>query len=276
VPHLADLWPFVATFAALVAAGIGFPIPEELPVVGAGIWVAANPEIGPIRWLILPVCIVGVVISDGLLYGVGRNFGDRLLKSRLGRHMVPEAKRAKIEENFHKHGVKVLLFARLLPGIRAPVFVMAGVMKLPLRRFILADGIYAIPGVSLLFFLAWWFGTSFQELIEKFEHGVQHYLKPLLILVGLGLVIAYLIYHFLKVPVSTGAPEEVPILGQVATMLEKECPDPNDPNGVKEPHGLERRRPGPLLHQRDGPAEESPPAPEGGEAGPSALSEPRP
>ena len=54
---------FVATFAMLVAAGVGVPIPEELPVVGAGVWVGSNPEVGPFRWLILPVCILGVVIS---------------------------------------------------------------------------------------------------------------------------------------------------------------------------------------------------------------------
>jgi hypothetical protein len=95
---------------------------------------------------------------------------------------------------------------------------MAGVMKLPLRRFLLADGIYAIPGVSLLFFLAWWFGDQFVALIERFEHGVSHYLKPLLILVALGGVIAYMLYHFLKHPVSTGNPEEVPLAEKVTHL----------------------------------------------------------
>ena len=239
-----DLVAPLATFASLVAAGLGFPIPEELPVVGAGIW-AGLPNVvatfGPLRWLILPVCILGVVISDSLLYGVGRRFGTRLLELRMVRRVLPPKKQDEIQENFHKHGVKVLLFARFLPGLRSPIFIMAGVMKLPLRRFILADGIYAIPGVSLLFFLSWWFGTSFQELVEKFEAGVQSYLKPLLILVGLGVVIGYLIYHFLKVPVTTGDPKEVPVIGQVATMLTHK--DPADP---ETPHPLEARRPRPL------------------------------
>ena len=37
-----------------------------------------------------------------------------------------EAERAEIEKNFHDHGIKVLLFARFLPGIRSPIFIMAG------------------------------------------------------------------------------------------------------------------------------------------------------
>jgi membrane protein DedA with SNARE-associated domain len=211
------LWPYLTAFASLVAAGLGAPIPEELPVVGAGTWAALPGTVenyGNFRWLILPVCILGVVISDGLLYGVGRKFGTRLLQTKLFSKLLPPAKREEIEENFHKHGIKVLLFARLLPGIRSPIFIMAGIMKLPLKRFLLADGIYAIPGVSLLFFLAWWFGDVFVDLIKNFEHGVDHYLKPLLILVALAGVIGYLVYRFLRKPVSTGDPKEMPKMVQ--------------------------------------------------------------
>ncbi len=213
--ELSDLWPYWSAFAGLLAAGMGFPIPEELPIVIAGAWAslpATVAKYGELRWVILPVCIVGVVISDGILYAIGRNFGARLLQTRLFQRFLPAAKREEIEKNFHDHGIKVLLFARFLPGIRSPIFIMAGVMKLPLRRFLLADGIYAIPGVSALFFLAWWFGDSFVDLIKSLEDGISSTLKPLLILVLLVLVIGYLIYKFLRHPVSTGDPKDVPLV----------------------------------------------------------------
>jgi membrane protein DedA with SNARE-associated domain len=213
-----DLWPYATFFGMLVAAGIGAPIPEELPVVGAGAWAALDSTVatyGAYRWLMLPTCILGVVISDGLLYGIGRKFGTRLLDMKFFKKIVPPSKRAEIEENFHKHGIKVLLFARFLPGIRSPIFIMAGVMKLPLKRFIIADGIYAVPGVSLLFFLAWWFGDTFIALIEAFEHGVSSYVKPLLILIILVAVIGFLVYKFLRHPVSTGDPADVPVVEQL-------------------------------------------------------------
>jgi membrane protein DedA with SNARE-associated domain len=254
VIEFSDLAPFLITFASLVAAGMGFPIPEELPVVGAGVWAALPTtvaEYGLLRFLILPVCILGVVISDGLLYGIGRRFGVRLLESKLGTRMLPPKKREEIEQNFHKHGVKVLLFARLLPGIRSPIFIMAGIMRLPLRRFLLADGIYAIPGVSLLFFLAFWFGQQFADLIEAFERGVINYLRPLLILVFLGAVIGYLIYHVFKSPFSTGDPKEVPIISKVMRRENRDSPNPNDPACTESPHPLERRRPQPLERDRD-------------------------
>src|SRR5437667_1067138 len=93
------IWACVITFTLLVAAGIGFPIPEELPIIGAGIWVGHNNDLGPLRWIILPVCIAGVVISDGMLYGVGRYFGPKLLEWRAIKRLLPPQKRERIESN---------------------------------------------------------------------------------------------------------------------------------------------------------------------------------
>lgn len=251
---------YVGVFAALVAAGLGFPIPEELPILTAGAMaghaaqessppveivalLAAAPSSGgpsavpwsalyysaryepppqriPFRWWIfLPVCILGVVISDGLLYGMGRFWGPRLFEKRWVKRFLPPEKRERIEENFHKYGILVLLFARLLPAIRSPIFIMAGVMRLSFARFVLADGIYAIPGVSLLFLLAFWFGDQMRDLVLRAEGK----LKSVVILVGISAVAAYLLYHFFRHPFATGDPEkEVPLVGpQIASKMEQ-------------------------------------------------------
>jgi membrane protein DedA with SNARE-associated domain len=253
-------------FCSLVAAGLGVPIPEELPIVGAGAaagtveeprpgpadvagllaaapaagpaaglpWAAlyrcANPEHDPnsfrIRWwIILPLCILGVVFSDGLLYGMGRFFGRRVLQIRWMARLMPPNKLERIEQNFHHYGVGILLFARFLPGIRAPIFITAGIMRLPLSRFLLADGLYAIPGVTLLFTLAFWFTNSFKDLVEQAEAHI----KPILIIVAIVAVAIYLLIHFLRKPVSEGDPEELPIIGpQVAPHMEARedaCPN---------------------------------------------------
>ena len=272
-PHF--IYP--GTFILLVAAGLGMPIPEELPIVLAGAatghaselpklpdeffsrsnmevaqavaacaappvipaWLpwAALPalhetsriELPPLTrlprlhwWILLPICILGVVVSDGLLYSIGRFGGQRLLNNHWARRLVPPEKRARIEENFHRHGILVLLFARFLPAIRSPIFIMAGILRLPFTRFVVADGIYAVPGVSLLFFLSYWFGDQARELLIRIYTRVDH-LKPLLILLALGAVAAYLVWHFLRHPVATGDPGEgLPIMGeQIAAKIEQ-------------------------------------------------------
>ena len=176
----------------------------------------------------LPILILGVVVSDGLLYGMGRFWGPRLLETAWMKHFIPPERHGRIEENFHKYGVLVLLFARFLPTIRSPVFIIAGVMRLPFKRFLLADGLYAIPGVSLLFTLAFWFGDTFRNLVLSFERRVNS-AKPILILLALAAATAYLVYHFFRHPVATGDPrEELPVIGpQVAAKIT--CPDDQPP-----------------------------------------------
>lgn len=256
----AALWAYLTAFLLLIAAGVGFPIPEELPIVGAGMvcghasaaelapevyiaqaafatpteatfpanfpWVMAlldstrrllpsdPPHPVPARWwIMLPVCILGVVISDLLLYGIGRWWGPRLLERRWVKRWLPSERRLRIEDSFHRYGVWVLLFARLLPTIRGGIFIMAGVGRLPWIKFLIADGVYAVPGVSLLFFLSYWFGNQFAEMVHGFT-GRMAAARPILILLAIIAVAGYMIYHFVKHPVATGDPrDELPVIG---------------------------------------------------------------
>ena len=81
-----------------VIAGLGFPIPEEVAIVGAGLWTASHAAEYPLyRWLMLPVCVTGVIIADMLLYGMGRLFGTTLLKYRwTGGASIPSPKARKL------------------------------------------------------------------------------------------------------------------------------------------------------------------------------------
>jgi membrane protein DedA with SNARE-associated domain len=256
VASVGELYIYAGTFLAIVASGLGFPIPEEIPIVAGGVLagqhsekpsspvpaqvvglLAADPSAGfpagipwavlaqknltaapglHIRWwILLPLCILGVVVGDFFLYSLGRLFGPRLLELPLLARLVSPAQRQRIEHNFHRYGIKILLFARLLPGIRSPIFLTAGIMRLPLKRFLLADGIYAVPGVSLLFFLAFWFTNSFRELVEHAAVQVRH----VVIVAAIVGVAVYFLIHFLRRPVTEGDPKELPLIGeQVAAV----------------------------------------------------------
>ena len=207
-------------------------MPEELAIIGAGIWTAAHPEYGMLRWTMLPVCVVGVIIADCSLYAVGRYGGRRILELRWMRWAVPHDKRKRIEENFHRYGVGILLFGRLLPGVRLPLFLTAGIMKLPVPRFVLADSIGAILGNSILYFLAFWFGDSIWDLAQNVEKNFNRSI-PILILVVIAGVGVYFLIHFWRKPVTEGDPKELPLIGsQIAARLSgdhKVADPPADP-----------------------------------------------
>jgi membrane protein DedA with SNARE-associated domain len=205
-------WGYLGVFLGILATGIPFmPLPEELPVVIGGV-LAGH---GTARWwIMLPVCMLAVVIGDAMLYGIGRWSGPRIRNSGwVKKHVLPPDRLQSIEANFQKHGVKILLFARLTPGIRAPIFVTAGIMRVPLPLFILADAIYAIPGVTILFFLGFWFTDSIISLVET---GFSH-VRSIVVATVLLAIAGYLVYRFLRRPVVTGGPEEMPPLVEQVT-----------------------------------------------------------
>lgn len=211
-----EQYGYLGIFLGLIASGCGFPIPEELPVITAGILV--GHEDTNLKWYVmLPVVVVGVVLGDGVLYTAGRVWGDRLL--RIGwvqRNLVPPEKRAEIEKNFHDRGIAVLLGARLLPGIRTPIFIMAGVMKLPVAKFLLADGLYAIPGVNVLFWLSYYLTD---QVLAVFKQVEQY--RPLVMVAILSAVAGALLYKYvLTRKVSTGeAPHMPPLLTKPAEAM---------------------------------------------------------
>src|SRR5438094_8029030 len=95
---------YVGVFAALILAGCGLPIPEELPVITAGILV--GHEDTNLKWYImLPVVIMGVVIGDGFLYAIGRFWGTWFLRRKwVQRRILTPETRARSGKNLPNRG----------------------------------------------------------------------------------------------------------------------------------------------------------------------------
>jgi membrane protein DedA with SNARE-associated domain len=209
-----DFKKYAGVFIALVISAFGVPIPEELPIITGGVLVGRewdNPNSWMKWWIMLPVCIAGVVVCDIILYVIGRKWGFKLVgRPWFQKHILPPEKRLRIERNFHEYGIMILLVARLLPGIRSPIFIMSGVMKVPFRKFLIADLLYAIPGVNLLFWLSYWFTDQFLRAFQRVEGN-----RPLITAVILAAVSGFLLYKFLiqKRTVTTGDPEDIPVIG---------------------------------------------------------------
>ncbi len=209
-----ESWGYLGVFLGILATGLGFPMPEEFPIVLGGA-LATHGQV--YTWIMLPVCIVGVIIGDSFLYFIGRFWGNRLVQMPFIRKRLLTPERfASIAENFQKYGVKILLFARLTPGIRAPIFLTAGITKLPITHFLFADAIYAVPGVTILFFLSYWFTDSILELVEQ-----ASLVKPIIVLVVLAGIGLYVLYRVWRKPMVTGNPTEMPpIVGPMTEKLE--------------------------------------------------------
>lgn len=219
MPDRAFFFELLSWFGFLASAGFGNPIPEEIMIIGAGIRTTHLGEYGLFRWLLLPVVMVGGVMADVVLYTLGRLFGARLFATRLMMKVAPPEKRERIRVNFDRYGIAIFVVGRLVPGIRTTLFLTAGSMRLSVVRFIIADGAGALVGATLFFMLGFGLGASFQDIVEEWELKIMAY-KSMILLFALVLVGGYLLYFFLRHPIPTGDPKEVPLIGeQIAAAI---------------------------------------------------------
>lgn len=151
----------------LILTGAGLPIPEEVPIIAAGI-LAAHRALDP--WLAFGCCLFGAVVGDSIIYWIGYHFGRGVLKERhwWTRWFTPE-REAQVEDQFRRHGLKVFFVARFLVGIRAPVYLTAGILRVSYRRFLLIDLLCAAAVVGVFFSLTYFFGQHIVKLVREAE-----------------------------------------------------------------------------------------------------------
>ncbi len=91
-----------------------------------------------------------------------------------------------------KHGLKVFFAARFLVGVRAPMYVTAGILRVPLGRFLFMDGISATVVVGLVFGLSWRYGKHVETIMKKIHESQV----ALTIAVGVVVMVG-LVYYWL-------------------------------------------------------------------------------
>ncbi len=154
----------------MILTGCGLPMPEEAAIIAGGALAAK----GTLRWeFTLASLLIGALAGDCVMYYIGYHFGRRLLQqNRFWNRVITPEREKKVEELLNKHGVKVLLGARFLVGLRGPMYITAGILKVPFRRFVLADLFCATLVVTIFFALSYWYGAKIIDAIHRGEGWV--------------------------------------------------------------------------------------------------------
>jgi membrane protein DedA with SNARE-associated domain len=187
--HHTYLGTYLGIFGLLLAGGLGVPIPEELPIVAAGV---LSREGLAVWWLALPVCVVGVLSGDVILYWAGHHWGERILSWRPVRWVLSPEREQRLKVAYRRHAVKTIVIARHVIGLRAAAFLTAGIARVPFWRFLAIDFAAALLGLPLSFGLAYFF-TDQVEAILADVHRVERWvmLGGLLVMLAVLAVVAH-------------------------------------------------------------------------------------
>ncbi|HLL89253.1 MAG TPA: DedA family protein [Tepidisphaeraceae bacterium] len=162
-------------FLLLFACGLGLPLPEDIPLIIGGFFIAKG------QMHVVTVCVLawlGIIGGDCVLYSMGRRYGRNITRVPfVGSHLTME-RIDKAEKLFAKYGVWVVAIGRLFAGIRGAMVVAAGTTRFSFVKFVIADGIAALVSGGLFVWLGYWLGlkldsvAEIRQTIKPYEHWV--------------------------------------------------------------------------------------------------------
>ena len=177
-------------FGLLFACGLGLPMPEDIPLLAAGYFIA----LGKFQWV--PVAIVawlGIIGGDCVLYSFGRRYGLNITRVPfIGKHVTRE-RILRAEELFERWGIWVVAIGRMFAGIRGAMVVAAGATRFSFLKFVIADGLAALVSGGLFVVLGYWAGKklgSISEMRAKIK-DYEHWVFIALAVIVLGVIIYY-------------------------------------------------------------------------------------
>lgn len=153
---------YVLIVAVLFFCGMGLPVPEDLTLITAGYLVSQETLTYGGATL---AGFLGVLSGDTLLFFIGRTYGRRVFELRPVRRMISKERILQAELRIQENARVICFVARFLPGLRTPVFLTAGVMRISPVVFIVQDGFAALLSVPLWVGFGWYFGERIHSAL---------------------------------------------------------------------------------------------------------------
>jgi membrane protein DedA with SNARE-associated domain/membrane-associated phospholipid phosphatase len=164
--HILALPAWLALLAVFVLPAmessvfVGFVFPGEIALIIGG--VLASQGRVPLA-AVLVAGIVGAVVGDSIGYLVGRRYGRRLLEGTLGR-FIRHHHFDRSERYLADRGGPAVLFGRFTASLRAIIPGLAGMSRMPYRRFAFYNVTGGVAWASFTVMVGFLGGSSWQHV----------------------------------------------------------------------------------------------------------------
>jgi membrane protein DedA with SNARE-associated domain len=229
--HVIGKLGYLGIALILILGGLGLPIPEEAPIILAAMLSRNGQLNGP---LALASCLAGVLAGDLVVYFLGYFYGEKVLSLPLTRRLLTRQREAQIKGYFHRHGFKILVSGRFVPGFRTAAYLTAGILKLPTLKLLVTD----VVAASLTTFLMFGLGYAFAHQIQS---GIREAQQWVTIVVAVG-VATWLYVRYAKARRRSGLPVGPPVLDS------DDVPLPDEAERGHAPAAPTSRDPEPVAH----------------------------
>jgi membrane protein DedA with SNARE-associated domain len=161
---------------------MGIPIPSVPLLIAMG----ALAKAGQVNlYLSISLAVCAALLSDLFWYSMGRMRGGRVLTSICRITLEPDSCVRRTENIFARYGARALLITKFISGMGVVSTPLAGIIRMPLSRFLLLDGLGAFGWVGAYTFIGYLFGRQLDRALE-YAIGMG---RTFLVLVASGLAI---------------------------------------------------------------------------------------
>ena len=174
--------PYMGIFLLLILGTLGLPFPEDTTLMLSGFLMAQDIiQSLPALIVIYPT----LLMTDFLLYWIGKRYGRRVVEHKIFHRIISLDRLLKLQRKFRKRGIWVVFFGRHLLGVRAQIFLAAGVMRMPARKFLLADALSELITMAIMIGIGYFGGSRVQILREDLAR-MNHMITFSVVLIFLG------------------------------------------------------------------------------------------
>jgi membrane protein DedA with SNARE-associated domain len=161
---------------------IGIPLPT-MPVFLAMGALAGLGNFSFVAAVIIALC--ATMIADLTWYHLGRTRGTSILNLLCRISLEPDSCVSNTKKQFQKRGAYSLLFAKFVPGLSAVAPPLAGLTRIPLRRFVIFDMAGVLAWVTSYLLTGFLFRNQLEDVAETLSnYGGRVGILALLLLAG--------------------------------------------------------------------------------------------
>jgi membrane protein DedA with SNARE-associated domain len=181
--HFFAAYGYWVIFFGVMLENAGVPLPGETVLLFAG-FLAYHGHLKLVP--AIAVGIAGATLGDTAGYWIG-HFGGRPFVNKLLRRFRPVARSFdRSEELFLKHGQWAVFTGRFITGLRVFAGILAGLFRMPYRRFLWFNFTGATAWALAITSLGFMFGNQWNRIVEF----VKRFDQLTLIAIALALFLA--------------------------------------------------------------------------------------
>jgi len=182
------LWLLLFVVFAETGLFIGFFLPGDSLIFISGLLCATKPHLLNTPFLVLiTLLIIAAVIGNIFGYWFGKKTGETLF-SRENSFLFRKKHLLTTKDFYNKHGGKTLILGRFLPIIRTFAPILAGIININIKLFMVYNFIGAVAWIGSIASVGYFLGKKFPTI----ENYIGYIVVGLIIITAIPVSIAYI------------------------------------------------------------------------------------